>query len=124
MAEFYDHEVVQRAPEDYVESHHTPQDILKAWATSIFAHEILTDGGEIKPQKAMQEATLEKFIAATDAFKKGESQPKPIIGVGIMDNIEIGIGREIIAAAKDFGIDTLPVHMRKAQAAEIEKMLK
>jgi len=40
-----------------------------------------------------------------------------------MDGVEIGIGREIIAACKVLEILNISFHVRKAQADEIEKML-
>lgn len=123
MVEFYNHEVVQNAPSDYVEGCYTPGQILKAWQTSLFAHELLAKDGTLKAQKDMHESTLEKFINASDAIKRSEALPKPIIGVGIMDNIEIGIGREIIAASLALGIESIPVNMRVAQAEDIVKML-
>ena len=124
MINFYNHEVVQSAPDDYTEAVYSPAQILKAWQASLFAHELLTPEGNIKDQKSMHNATLEKFISALDSIKHEEDLPKPIIGIGIMDNIEIGIGREIVAAALSQGIESIPVHMRKAQANDIQKLMK
>jgi hypothetical protein len=123
-AVFYDHEVVQRAPDEYIEMTFNPALILKAWALSMFAHEILTHEGDIRDEKNMNEATLAKFLQAQDAFKKGEKIPKPIIGVGIMDNIEIGIGRETVAAALALNIRELPIHTRQGQAEEVKSLIK
>ena len=120
---FYDHEVVQKAPNDYIEIILSPQKILSAWAISLFAHELLNPDGTIKPQKAMNANTLHKFIEISDDMKRGEIIPKPVIGIGIMDNLEIGIGREIIVLAAQNNIQKIPVHVRKAQSREIEKLL-
>ena len=121
---FNDHEVVQRAPSDYVEMQMQPEAILKAWSLSMFAHEVLNKDGSIKSDKDMSAVTLEKYLAAKECLKRGEAVSKPIIGVGIMDNIEIGIGREIVAASYDLKINSIPVHMRQGQAKDIRKLLK
>ena len=121
---FCDHEVVQRTPSDYCEMTLRPEIILKAWSVSIFAHELLNKDGSIKKDNEMTAPTLEKYIHAVEAFKRNEIVSKPIIGVGIMDNIEIGIGREIIAAAKNLSINAIPINVRKAQEKDIRKLLK
>jgi hypothetical protein len=121
---FYDHEVVQNAPHDYVEITLSPQKILSAWTLSMFAHELLNKDGTVKNPDDMNAPTLQKFIEAKTFIKRGEALPKPIIGIGIMDNLEIGIGREIVAAAAHDNIAQIVVNMRKAQSKDIEKLLK
>ena len=121
---FNDHEVVKRSPSDYIELQLDPKTVLKAWEVSMFAHEILNKDGSIKSDKEMSAATLEKYMAAKESLKRGEAVAKPIIGVGITDNIEIGIGREIVVASYNLKISTIPVHMRKGQVNEIQKLLK
>ena len=121
---FIDHEIVRRTPNDYTEMQLHPDKILKAWALSLFAHEVLEKNGAVKTEDKMSDTTLEKFISARHAFEKGEEVTKPVIGVGIMDNIEIGIGREIVAAAKIMSLTEIPVIIRKSQLSDIEKLLK
>ncbi len=124
QSQFYDHEVVQKSPDDYVEITLSPTIILNAWSTSMFAHELLNKDGSVKSQNDLKDATLQKFIDANETIKRGENLPKPIIGVGIMDGVEIGIGREIIAAAAKCNIAQIPVCIRKAQADDVKAMLK
>jgi hypothetical protein len=118
---FTDHEIVQKDPEKYIEMECRPSDILKAWSLSSHAHELLDKQGEVLDKSVMNDVTLAKYITACDALKKGEAIAKPVIGIGIMDNLEIGIGREIIAAACVMGIDQILTHVRKAQHNEIRK---
>lgn len=123
QSQFYDHEVVLQSPDDYVEMHLAPADILRAWASSMFSYEVLNKDGSVKATDDMVDETLERYVAVQDRFKRGESIAKPVIGIGIMDTIEIGIGREIVAAAHIQGLDLIPVHVRKAQAEEIKSFL-
>ena len=120
---FYDHEIVQRAPSDYIEIKLKPDAVLKAWSLSMFAHEILNQNGDVKKETEMSAITLDKYLNAIESFKKNEGNIKPIIGIGIMDNIEIGVGREIVAAAKIILLDKIPIHVRKAQEKEIRELL-
>lgn len=120
---FYDHEIVQRSPSDYLELSISPSIILTAWSQSMFAHEILSKDGTIKPNTQMSEATLDLFLKAQDMLKRDEPVAKPVLGVGIMDNVEIGVGREIVAAAYVLGLSVMPVHVRKGQADDIKTLL-
>lgn len=122
--EFYDHEVVQNAPNDYIEIALSPVEILDAWTLSMFAHELLNKDGSVKSKKDMNPSTMQKYIDMHSLIKRGEPIPKPVIGIGIMDNLEIGIGREIIAAAMQNNISQIIVNIRKAQVTEIKKLLK
>lgn len=121
---FYDHEIVQKSPSDYGEMTVSPAIILQAWSHSMFAHEILDPNGNVKPDDALAEATLDLLLRAQDALKRGEPIAKPVLGVGIMDNVEIGIGREIVAAAYRLEIPSLPVHVRQGQLVDIQTLLK
>ncbi len=120
---FYDHEIVQQSPDDYAELTLSPRVILDAWALSMFAHELLDRDGAVKDKSDIKNETLERYVAAEESMKRGEGVAKPIIGIGIMDGIEIGIGREIIAAAHVMGVKDIPVHVRQAQADEVKAAL-
>lgn len=122
--DFYDHEVVQTVPEDYSELILCPNDIIKAWSLSLFAHEMLAPDGSIKNEKDMSGTTLQRYIEVSEAIKRGEKIAKPVIGIGLMDNIEIGIGREVIVACAKMKMDKIPVYVRNAQAQEVRKLLK
>jgi len=121
---FCDHAVVMASPDDYVEMTCNPNDILGAWSLSMFAHELLNKDGSVKLDKDMVEPTLGKYIDAVETLKRGENIAKPVIGIGIMDGVEIGIGREIIAACSILDVDKIPFYVRKAQADEIKQMLR
>lgn len=122
--QFYDHEVVQKTPQEYCEMTISPEKILDRWQSSMFACEILDKVGKIKPQNEMAPETLKKYLDAIEMIKRGEDIPKPVLGIGLMDNIEIGIGREIVAAAANLNLSNIPLHIRNAQAEDIQKALK
>ena len=121
---FYDHEVVQRLPHEYIEMVAPPMDLLDAWSLSMFAHELLYNDGSIKAEADMNDVTLDRYLNALSNLKKGEPMPRPVLGIGIMDGVEIGLGREIIAACATLNISEISFHVRQAQAKEIKKLLK
>ncbi len=120
QSQFQDHEVVQQAPDDYVEISLSPDKIMMAWATSLYSYELLNKDGTVKSTGDMMDETLQRYVDAEEKLRRGEGVSKPIIGIGIMEGIEIGIGREIVAAAKALGVKEIPVYVRKAQVDEIK----
>ena len=123
VPQFCNHTIVETNPDDYVEVTVDPAVIFKVWKLSFFAHELLHKDGRVKSESELSGDALQKYIAASEALKRGEYLPKPILGVGIYEGIEIGVGREIIAAAYHAKITTMPAHIRKAQADEIKAFL-
>lgn len=125
MAEpvFCNHVIVTKSPDDYVELTCAPATILRAWASSLYAHELITPEGTIKDAGQIAPDSLKKFLDAVEALKRGEETPKPVLGIGIFDGIEIGIGREVVAAAGHLNLPSIPVNVRVAQEREIRGLL-
>ena len=121
--QFCNHVIVEKNPNDYTEINAAPADILGLWKVSLFAHELLNKDGRLKNENELSNDTLQRYIAAKESFKRGEEIPKPVLGVGIYEGIEIGVGREIVAAALHAGLDFIPVSIRKAQADDIRQQL-
>lgn len=121
--QFCDHAVTLNNPDDYVELQVMPNQILQAWRSSMFAHELIAKDGRIKDENDLEGQNLEKYLTAFEALKRGESIEKPLLGIGIYDGVEIGTGREIIVAAFHLGIPNVPIHVRKAQSDEVQACL-
>jgi hypothetical protein len=123
QAQFCNHTIIDQNPDDYLEISCSTERVLQAWRESMFAHELMNNDGTVKDESELNGDTLHKYIDAKERLNRGEQLPKPVLGIGIFDGIEIGIGREIIAAAYHGGIKTIPANVRKAQAEEIENLL-
>lgn len=120
---FYDHEIVQKSPNDYIELEISPDTILHSWRQSMFSCELLGKDGTIKSEADIKGDSLKRFLDMSETIKHDKSTHKPILGIGLMDNIEIGIGREIVVLCALHKIPSIPIHVRQAQAQEIKKIL-
>lgn len=120
---FCNHIIVDKNPDDYTEIVTSPAAIFDTWRLSFFAHELLRQDGSVKNESELDGNTLQKFIAASEALKRGEAIEKPVLGIGLNDGIEIGIGREIVAAAYHAGEQEITASVRKAQIKDISKLL-
>jgi len=119
LPNYIDHVVVSRSPDDYVSIEVEIADVFDAWKSSVFSHELLDRTGTIKNEDHLVGDVLKKYVSAKEALARGEALEKPILGVGIYDGVEIGIGREIMVAAYQSGQKSIPVCVRKNQKDEI-----
>lgn len=121
---YANHAVVERSPADYVTLDVAICDVFNAWKLSLFSHELLDREGGLKGEDALAGDALKKYVAARESLHRGEALEKPVLGIGIYDGIEIGIGREVMAAVYNAGHETMPVCIRKSQKDEICALLK
>jgi hypothetical protein len=88
--------------------------VLASWQESLFAHEWLTQHGTIKPPKDMS-APLKSRRDAMIALIQGQGPlERPVLGIGIMDNIEIGAGKDLFLSLAALGHTVISVHIPKS----------
>jgi len=97
--------------------------VLKSWKESVYSYEWLDQSGAIKPKAALKPAEQDKRNNAEQAIALNKPIPKPILGIGVMDNIEIGTGRAELLTLIDQGHTTLPVHVPKGQEKDFTPFL-
>jgi len=89
--------------------------VLASWRESLFAHEWLHQDGTIRKPADMTDTVRVRRLTAEERIDKGQVLERPVLGIGIMDNIEIGSGRDLFLALAAKGIDKIPVHIPKSQ---------
>jgi len=112
---FCDSRVAAGNAAQYVEILVNPAKILQSWRASLMAHEYLDKTGAVKGDDDLTETRLEKRESIRAAVAAGNSLEKPVLGIGIFDNVEIGAGADIIVTLFMDGISSIPVHVRKSQ---------
>ena len=55
-------------------------------------------------------------LAVENNFKVNKPIEKPVLGIGLLENIEIGIGRHVFLTAAHLGYKKIPVHIPKSHA--------
>lgn len=88
--------------------------ILESWRISLFSFEWLTPEGQIRTPNQLPEKERIKFEAVLTDYQNAQPLERPILGVGIMDNVEIGSRRDVLLTLKSQGITHLAVHIPKA----------
>lgn len=98
--------------------------VLASWQESIFAHEWLTPHGQIKKMSEMADkvqlrrAEIEKIIAGQGPLDR------PVLGIGILDNVEIGSGKDLFLSLAALGMATIPVHIPRSHEQDFRMFIR
>ena len=121
--EFIDNAAVKTSPDRYVSVTVDVAKILKSWRESLFAFECLLPDGRLKPASDLPPAEQAKRAAVEELLKKGGAIEKPVLGIGLMDNVEIGAGRAVFLTLAARGVKKMPVHIPKSNRDEFAKFM-
>jgi hypothetical protein len=120
MPVFADNPVAAAQPDRYAEITVDAVKVLQDWRQSLLAHELIDKNGFVKGDEDITETRLEKRERIRLRLSAGQALEKPILGIGIFDNIEIGAGSNILATLVMEGVTTLPVHVRSSQLRDFD----
>lgn len=118
-----DNKAASAKPEAYTAINIDIKKTLKSWQLSLYSYEWLTPEGVIKPIDEMNEAEAQKRKDVETALNDNAPLEKPILGIGIQDNIEIGSGRAVLLTLAAQGVETLPVHIPKSNESDFKDFL-
>ena len=97
--------------------------VFESWRISLYSFEWLHPDGKIKTFDELPGREADKRRAADQALDKGEAVEKPVMGLGVMDNVEIGSGRALFLCLYDRGVKTMPVHIPKASLDDFKEFM-
>ena len=117
---FTDNPLTAEDPKRYLRIEVRVSEVVKSWRDSIFSFEWLHPDGHIKAYEELTESEQQKRAAVDELLEKGQPIPLPILGIGIMDNIEIGVGRAEFLTLAAQGIKIMPVHIPKSNETDFK----
>ncbi|NCT40131.1 MAG: hypothetical protein GW778_00510 [Alphaproteobacteria bacterium] len=120
---FKDSKAAINKPEFYIPVVLDINAILKSWQLSIFSFEWINKDASIKDISALKEADQEKRKAIEAALTNNEPLEKPILGIGIQDNVEIGSGKAVICTLAAHGVKTIPAHIPKSNESDFKDLI-
>ena len=86
--------------------------------------EWLDKKGRIKAFKDLKPVKQEKRLLIEEALKNGARIERPILGIGLYDNVEIGSGRAAFVTLAAQGFNRIPVHVRKSQLIHFQGFMR
>ncbi len=118
---FKDNPVATGRPDHYMEITVDTGRIMKSWRTSLFSFEWLLPDGRIKSAPELSETERPRREAVEEALRRNQPLDKPVLGIGMMDNVEIGSGRATFLTLVAHGAASLPVHIPRSNEADFKK---
>ena len=97
--------------------------VVKSWRDSVFSFEWLDADGAIKPASDLSEREQNKRKAVEDALNSEQAITKPVLGIGLEDNVEIGSARAELLTLAAHGLESMPVHIRKSNESDFKSFL-
>lgn len=92
--------------------------VLDSWRGSLFAFEWLNEDGSIKGLDDLALIQREKRLEVELMLNDRKPLEKPVLGMGLLDTVEIGSGKAILLTLGAHGIEKIPVHIPAADARD------
>ena len=124
MASFVDNPAIKGREEKFLSLDVAIAPVIASWRESLFAHEWLKSDGTLKDLSELSDVNRQKRLDIEAALKEGRSLPKPVLGLGITDGVEIGSGKDVLLTLASLTHDILPVHILKSHASDFKLFLR
>lgn len=120
---FIDHQAKKADPERYLDVEVAVDAVVKSYKLSLFSFEWLDQAGRIKDMNALPEKERPKRENVEKALRNGAALEKPILGIGIQDNVEIGSGRAVFLTLAALGVKRIAVHIPKSNKEDFKRYI-
>ncbi len=97
--------------------------VLKSWKLSLYSFEWLARDGTIKAAKDLPPAEQPKRLEVEGKIGAGQPLERPVLGIGILENVEIGSGRAVFMTAAALGAKDIPVHIPRSHEKDFKPFL-
>lgn len=121
---FIDNPAISGREEKFVTVTIAMAPVLASWRESMFAHEWLHSNGSVKKPAEQSPVLQDRRQRIREKLGEQSALERPILGIGLMDNVEIGAGRDILLTLAAEGLDKIPVHIPRSNLAEFRNFIK
>ena len=95
--------------------------IVKDWKKSLYSFEWLLPDGTVRPPEKLTTDYRHQYNNVEQVFQLNGALERPILGLGMMDNVEIGSRKEVLLTLARLGVETMDVHVPKSCADDFKK---
>ncbi len=121
--QFVDNAAIRERRDQYLDVTVDVARILESWQASLYSFEWMLPDGRIKTRDELPENEQPKRDAVEEKIKRNRPLEKPILGIGLLENVEIGSGRATFLTLAATGLETIPVHIPKSNKDEFAPFL-
>lgn len=97
--------------------------ILKSWRGSLFSFEWLTPEGGLRGLDDLPLHERDKRLKIEQHLAVGDALERPVLGIGILDNVEIGAGRDVFLTLASQGLVDIEVHIPRSAQKDFTSFL-
>lgn len=120
---FRDNPAVKGREANYCTVRVRAQAVVTNWKNSLYSFEWLEKDGSVRSLDSLPLHERDKRIAVEKALRTGGALPRPVLGIGLFDNVEIGAGREVFLTLASQGADLIEVHIPQSSKADFSKFI-
>ncbi|MFA5592877.1 MAG: hypothetical protein WC989_06160 [Micavibrio sp.] len=96
---------------------------LESWRGSLFSFEWLEPDGAVRSLDSLPLHERDKRLEIEDSLRAGLPLPRPVLGIGLMDNVEIGSARAVFLTLAAQGETAIEVHIPVSCKADFKKFI-
>lgn len=120
---FVDNPSTGGRPDFYMVAQVRVPEILQSWRESLFSHEWLRPDGALKDPGELREREFLLRESAEKRIRDGGPLERPVLGIGIGDNVEIGSGKDLFLTLAGLGVPAIEVHIPKTHRKDFRSFL-
>jgi hypothetical protein len=94
--------------------------VVESWRASLFSFEWLRPDGNIRSIDELPLHERDKRLKVEKALASGHSLDRPVLGIGLMENVEIGAGRDVLLTLAANGVEEIEAHVPKSARQEFK----
>lgn len=121
---FIDHPIVEKDRDAYIDVIVDVPKAIESYRLSLMSFEVLDRDGKVRDDNDLDVAEQATRQHIREKIKNKTPFEKPIIGLGLGDNFEIGIGRSLFTTLAFEGYLGVPVHVRKSHLEHLQTFVK
>ena len=121
---FIDNSNIKDNLDNYISITICADKVLESWKSSLFSYEWLLPDGRIKNIEELPEKEKSKRKHAEEQINNGKNIERPVLGIGMLENVEIGIGKGTLLTLIAKNIKKIEVHIPKSHKKDFEKFIK
>ena len=97
--------------------------IVKDWKKSLYSFEWLLPDGTVRPPEKLTTQYRHQYNNVEQIYQLSGTLERPILGLGMMDNVEIGSRKEVLLTLTRLGVETMDVHVPKSCLEDFKKFM-
>ena len=121
--QFSDHPSLKGREDRYAIIRVNTAAILSSWRKSLFSFEWLNPDGSLRSIDELPLHERDKRLKAEKMIAQDQPLERPVLGIGLLDNVEIGAGRDIFMTLAAHGLKEIEVHVPLSVQADFKPFL-